>query len=84
MSESFNLGIARLVALYPSERLKFDLKGNGDHSEAIFTPSDLLAQRPLVDETPPLPLSQCSSPTTFFIGRHVEVQQVDKVIALAA
>ena len=76
VSEAFNLGVARLVAHYPSERHKFDLMGSGDHSEILFAPSDMLSSRPLVDETPPLPLSHCNSSAQFSIGRNVEIQQV--------
>jgi hypothetical protein len=76
VSESFNLGIARLVAQHPTERVKFDLRGRGDHGKPIFYITESVP-RPLVDATTRLPESQCHAPAMFSVGRFVEVQQVD-------
>lgn len=75
VSESFNLGIARLVAQHPTERVKFDLRGRGEHDKPIFFPTETIP-RPFMDVTDPYPDSQCHSPAMFSVGRFVEVQQV--------
>jgi hypothetical protein len=74
VSESFNLGIARLVAQHPTERVKFELRGQGEHGKPIFFTETV--PRPFIDATAPLPESQCHSPAMFSVGRFVEVQQV--------
>jgi hypothetical protein len=75
VSEAFNLGIARLIAQHPTERVKFDLRGRGNHEEPIFYTSDTVP-RSLLDTTTPLPESQCHAPAMFSVGRFIEVQQV--------
>jgi hypothetical protein len=75
VSESFNLGIARLIAQHPTERVKFDLRGRGDHDKPIFYLTETVP-RPLVDATNLLPESQCHAPAMFSVGRFIEVQQV--------
>jgi len=76
VSESFNLGIARLVAQHPTESVKFELKGHGNHDEPIFPFTDHSITNALIDITPSLPTSQCHSPAMFSIGRQCEVHQV--------
>lgn len=75
VSEAFNLGIARLVAQHPTERVKFDLRGSGDHEKPIFPQTDAIP-RQLADLTDPLPECQCHAPAMFSVGRFLEVQQV--------
>ncbi len=73
VAEAYNLGFARIYSLFPTEREKFHLRGNGNHQDCIIP----VQMGNVLDITNTLPYSQCHSPAMFFVGRQTEVQQVD-------
>lgn len=81
VAAAFQLGLARLVAQYPSEKDKFRLLGGsgggGDHDVALFGTRSAPLARPHFDAAASaLPPSQCYSSASFSLGRLVTVQEV--------
>mmetsp|Transcript_17915 Transcript_17915/g.29962 ORF Transcript_17915/g.29962 Transcript_17915/m.29962 type:complete len:704 (+) Transcript_17915:95-2206(+) len=81
VAAAFQLGMARLVAQFPSEKDKFRLLGgHGDeqvHEVCLFGSRSAPVSRPHFDasvrSTPP---SQCDASAVFSLGRLVPVQEV--------
>jgi hypothetical protein len=77
VTASFQLGLARLVAQFPSERDKFLLLGGGDHQDCLFGTRAAPLTRPhLYTADSDKPLSQCDASAMFSLGRLVPVQEV--------
>ena len=84
VASAFQLGVARLVAQYPSEKDKFCLlggQGNEEgHEVCMFGSRSSPVERPHVDASArAIPPSQCYSSALFSLGRLVPVQEVSSI-----
>lgn len=90
VAAAFQLGLARLVAQYPSEKDKFRLLGAGgregqDHDVTLFGSRAAPLARPHFDAAAStLPSSQCYSSANFSLGRLVPMQEVRVAGGLSA
>ena len=80
VAAAFQLGVARLVAQYPSEKDKFRLLGGSageNHDVTLFGSRAAPLTRPHFDSAASsLPPSQCYASANFLLGRLEDVQQV--------